>query len=144
MRLEDSYRLLDLAPTASDEEVRNAYRDLTKVWHPDRFAHDPSLRQKSEEQLKKINEAYDTIRAARQGGWSGSGATREQQPSPESPEQARQRTFRRYRTWMFTCALVAIFLLFRRPTPTGLILAAVLFAFAGVLVARMRKVLRGR
>jgi hypothetical protein len=142
MRLEDCYRLFDLEPKASDEELRNAYRDLTKVWHPDRFAHDPSLRRKSEEQLKKINEAYETIRAARAGGWRPSDATREAPPAP-SVEQLRDRTIRRYRTWMLTCAIVAIIILFRRPTPAGLILAAVLFAFAGVLVARMRKLLRG-
>lgn len=142
MQLEESYRLLDLAPTASDEEVRNAYRDLTKVWHPDRFAHDPSLRQKSEEKLKMINEAWETIRAARAGGWNSRVPPREQ-PAAPTPEQIRQQAFRRYRTWMLTCAIVAIFLLFRRPTPSGLIIAAVLLIAAGLLVARMRNVLRG-
>lgn len=141
MRLEDSYDLLELPPTASDEEVRNAYRDLTKVWHPDRFAHDPTLRRKSEEKLKTINEAYETIRAARAGGRWGSAT--DEKASPPSAGQLRQLRFRRYRMWMLTCALIAIFLLFRRPTPAGLIFAAVLLAVAGVLVARMRKLLRG-
>jgi len=36
MRLDDCYRLLDLPPGSSPEEVKRAYRDLTKVWHPDR------------------------------------------------------------------------------------------------------------
>ena len=67
MRLDDCYRLLELDPGASDVEVKRAHRDLTKVWHPDRFGHDASLRQKAEERLKAINEAYETIRASREG-----------------------------------------------------------------------------
>jgi curved DNA-binding protein CbpA len=65
MRLDECYRVLELQPGASGEEVKRAYRDLTKVWHPDRFAHDAALRRKAEEKLKAINEAYETIRAAR-------------------------------------------------------------------------------
>ena len=65
MRLDDCYRTLELPFGAPEEEVKRAYRDLTKVWHPDRFAHDPSLRAKAEEKLKKINEAYETIGSAR-------------------------------------------------------------------------------
>ncbi|HEY0591820.1 MAG TPA: J domain-containing protein [Thermoanaerobaculia bacterium] len=61
---------MELTPTASDEEVRRAWRDLTKVWHPDRFAHDAGLQQKAQEKLKAINEAYDTICAERVArGW---------------------------------------------------------------------------
>src|SRR5688500_16394353 len=75
MRLDDSYRLLDLSPTASDEEVKQAHRDLMKVWHPDRFGRDPALRLKAEEKLKAINEAYEAIIVSRSygsGGTSGS------------------------------------------------------------------------
>ena len=55
MRLDDAYRLLDLDPGVSDEEVKMACRDLTKVWHPDRFGHDPRLRERAEEKLKAIH-----------------------------------------------------------------------------------------
>ena len=51
-------RVLGLAPGASEQEIKTAYRDLAKVWHPDRFAHDPRLQQKAQEQLKEINDAY--------------------------------------------------------------------------------------
>jgi hypothetical protein len=67
MRLADCYRLLDLEPDASFDEVRRAYHDLTKVWHPDRFGHDVPLRRRAEEKLKAINEAFATIREAREG-----------------------------------------------------------------------------
>lgn len=33
------YEILELEPGASPEEVKRAYRDLVKVWHPDRFSH---------------------------------------------------------------------------------------------------------
>jgi hypothetical protein len=67
--LDESYRVLELKPGASDDEVRRAHHDLSKVWHPDRFAHDPALRQKAEEKLKTINQAFETIRASREGGY---------------------------------------------------------------------------
>jgi curved DNA-binding protein CbpA len=67
------YDLLGLRPGASPEELKVAYRDLTKVWHPDRFLHDPRLQAKAEEKLKEINEAYDQFRSRR---------TRERHPSP--------------------------------------------------------------
>ena len=55
------YELLGVRPGASRQELKAAYRDLTKVWHPDRFAHDPRLQQKAEEKLKEINEAYEHL-----------------------------------------------------------------------------------
>ena len=54
-------RVLGLGPGASAQEIKAAYRDLAKVWHPDRFAHDPRLQQKAQEQLKEINEAYGRL-----------------------------------------------------------------------------------
>jgi len=55
------YEVLGLRPGASRQELKAAYRDLTKVWHPDRFTHDPRLQQKAEEKLKEINEAYEQL-----------------------------------------------------------------------------------
>src|SRR4051794_17106010 len=55
---EKCLEVLGLEPTASAQEIKAAYRDLAKVWHPDRFAHDPRLQQKAQEKLKEINDAY--------------------------------------------------------------------------------------
>ena len=55
------YALLGVAPGASASELKAAYRDLAKVWHPDRFAHDPRLQQKAQEKLKEINDAYERL-----------------------------------------------------------------------------------
>lgn len=61
------YELLGVAPGASPQELKAAHRDLAKVWHPDRFAHDPRLQQKAQEKLKEINEAYDLLRSGKAG-----------------------------------------------------------------------------
>jgi FKBP-type peptidyl-prolyl cis-trans isomerase FkpA len=55
------FRTLDLEPGASPEEVKRAWRDLTKVWHPDRFQGDPRMEAKAEEKLKAINFAYHQL-----------------------------------------------------------------------------------
>jgi len=47
------YEILGLQPGASLEQVKQAYRDLAMVWHPDRFSHNPRLQEKAQEELKK-------------------------------------------------------------------------------------------
>ncbi|HWN71411.1 MAG TPA: J domain-containing protein, partial [Haliangium sp.] len=131
MRLADCYRLLDLDPGASGEEVKRAHRDLTKVWHPDRFGNDAALRQKAEEKLKAINQAYETIRAGRPD-------RDEPDPPPAPGREARADGVRRNGTYALTCALIAIFVLLRRPSPAGLVIALVLFVAAFVFISRMR------
>jgi len=39
--LNHSYESLGLTPGATQEDVRETFRDLAKIWRPDRFAHDP-------------------------------------------------------------------------------------------------------
>jgi hypothetical protein len=60
--------VLALRPGANSVEIKEAYRDLVKVWHPDRFGSDPGLRQKAEEKLKQINQAYAVLQSDRTGG----------------------------------------------------------------------------
>src|SRR5207248_497914 len=45
------------------QEIKTAYRDSAKVWHPDRFLNDPRLQAKAQEKLKEINEAYEKLSA---------------------------------------------------------------------------------
>ena len=66
--LDKYYELLGVAPGASARELKDAYRDLAKVWHPDRFSHDPRLQQKAQEKLKEINEAYALLTSGKAGG----------------------------------------------------------------------------
>lgn len=57
-----AYSILGLAPGATPDEVKTAYRDLVKVWHPDRFADNERLREKAQRQLQLYNEAYEQLR----------------------------------------------------------------------------------
>ena len=56
------YEILDLPPTATDEQIRAAYRILVQLHHPDRLQQvSPAVRAYAEERLKKINEAYGVL-----------------------------------------------------------------------------------
>lgn len=57
-----AYRVLGLAPGATVDEVKTAYRDLAQVWHPDRFPDNNRLREKAQQNLQRINEAYALLR----------------------------------------------------------------------------------
>lgn len=57
----DCYRILEVAPESGPAEVKRSYRELVKVWHPDRFAHDPRFAKRAQEKLKLINLAYARI-----------------------------------------------------------------------------------
>ena len=59
--LSKAYELLGVKPGVSSTELKAAHRDLAKVWHPDRFGHDPRLQEKAQEKLKEINEAYELL-----------------------------------------------------------------------------------
>jgi TonB family protein len=54
-------RILEIEPGASLEEIKQAYRDQTKVWHPDRFSNEIRLQKKAEDKLKQINTAYQRL-----------------------------------------------------------------------------------
>ncbi len=136
MRLDDCYRLLDLDRHARADEIKRAHRDLTKVWHPDRFGHDAALRRKAEEKLKAINEAYETILASQPEPQS----VHDDEDDAELHATLTRRRVARNRNYALTCALLAIFILLRRPTPAGLVIALLLFVVAGVFVARLRSI----
>lgn len=59
--MEKYYKTLDISISATASEIKQAYRDLVKVWHPDRFANDIKLQKKAEDKLKEINVAYEYI-----------------------------------------------------------------------------------
>lgn len=75
--MRDPYQVLGVPSTATDEEVKKAYRDLARKYHPDNY-HDNPLADLAQERMKEINEAYEAVqsqrKAQRNGGYSASGA----------------------------------------------------------------------
>ena len=66
----DPYKVLGISPSATDDQVKEAYRTLAKKYHPDQYADSP-LKDLADEKMKEINEAYDTITAQRRAGNTG-------------------------------------------------------------------------
>ncbi|MBQ2513824.1 MAG: DnaJ domain-containing protein [Bacteroidales bacterium] len=64
--LDDCYKILEVSPNATDEEVKKAYRVAAMKHHPDKVSHlGEDVRKQAEEKFAKVNEAYDKIKAAR-------------------------------------------------------------------------------
>lgn len=74
--MRDPYQVLGVPSTATDEEVKKAYRDLARKYHPDNY-HDNPLADLAQERMKEINEAYEAVqsqrKAQRSGGYSAGG-----------------------------------------------------------------------
>ena len=63
--MRDPYQVLGVPSTATDEEVKKAYRNLARKYHPDNY-HDNPLADLAQEKMKEINEAYETDAPRRQ------------------------------------------------------------------------------
>lgn len=57
------FQVLEIEPGASKDDIKQAYKDLAKVWHPDRFSEDSRPQQKAENKLKRINAAYEFLKS---------------------------------------------------------------------------------
>ncbi|MBN2725848.1 DnaJ domain-containing protein [Candidatus Mcinerneyibacteriota bacterium] len=67
--MKNPYAVLGISPDATMDQVRKAYRDLARKYHPDKHADNP-LSGLAEEKFKEINEAYEAILKEREGGSS--------------------------------------------------------------------------
>lgn len=68
----DPYKVLGVAPNASDDEIKSAYRKLARKYHPDKYA-DSDLKDLADEKMKEINSAYEEIQKMRSGGGQSRG-----------------------------------------------------------------------
>ncbi|MCH5304640.1 MAG: DnaJ domain-containing protein [Ruminococcus sp.] len=69
--MKDPYEVLGVSPSASESEIKAAYRNLAKKYHPDNYTDSP-LADVAEEKMKEVNEAYDYIMNSRKSGGAGS------------------------------------------------------------------------
>lgn len=66
--MQDPYHILGVSPTATEDEIKKAYRALAKKYHPD--VNNGSA--EAEQKMKEVNEAYSTVMKMRRDGTSGS------------------------------------------------------------------------
>lgn len=64
MTLREAYRVFDLPPTAQWTHIKQAYRRRAWQSHPDRFGHGTAAYYAAEERFKRVNQAYERLRAA--------------------------------------------------------------------------------
>ena len=65
--MRDPYEVLGVSKNATDDEIKNAYRELARKYHPDNYADNP-LADLADEKMKEINDAYDAIVEMRRNG----------------------------------------------------------------------------
>jgi hypothetical protein len=98
LNVDKAYELLGVKPGVSIRELKAAHRDLAKVWHPDRFLHDPRLCEKAQEKLKEINEAYELL---------SSGKT--PRPAPQAPTAPNRPRPQRSSNWKWLAVPLFVF-----------------------------------
>ena len=102
--MKNPYEVLGISPSATDEEVKEAYRNLARKYHPDNYSADNPLADLATEKMKEINEAYDAIKEERinakvNGGnntRTGAGSSDRTGGDPNDPHYAAYCEARRY------------------------------------------------
>lgn len=70
--MNDPYKVLGVTPNATDEQIKDAYRELAKKYHPDNYGTSSPLTELAQERMQEINAAYDEVTKMRKnGGQSG-------------------------------------------------------------------------
>ena len=70
--MKDPYSILGIRHDASDDEVKEAYRNLVRKYHPDNYTDDNPLKELANEKMQEVNRAYDEINRMREEQKNGS------------------------------------------------------------------------
>ena len=90
MTKETAFQTLGISEDALPQEIKQAWRDMLAVWHPDKHMGNERLCRKAEEQTKRINEAYDRIQT---GNFKSSNKPQSESPPYEDFRQAHRQAY---------------------------------------------------
>ena len=76
--MSDPYQVLGVSRDASDEEIKKAYRALSRKYHPDANINNPN-KDKAEEMFKIVQQAYNQIMKEKEMGYG---------PNPQNPPKS--------------------------------------------------------
>lgn len=89
--INDPYSVLGISSSASNDEIKKAYRELSRKYHPDSYVDNP-LAELAEDKFKEVQEAYEQIMKDKEGGGysygSAQGSYAGGSSSQDSPEMA--------------------------------------------------------
>lgn len=83
--MNNPYEVLGVSQNTTDEEIKHAYREMAKKYHPDNYADNP-LSDLAEEKMKEINAAYDAICDERRNGGSSNSSYRQNTANSSFPD----------------------------------------------------------
>ncbi|HDY76122.1 MAG TPA: molecular chaperone DjiA, partial [Candidatus Marinimicrobia bacterium] len=63
---DSAYKIMEVSPSATNDEIKKAYRELAKKYHPDKVSHlGEDVKKAAEEKFTKLNAAYEAIKQER-------------------------------------------------------------------------------
>lgn len=93
--MSDPYKVLGVSREATDDEIKKAYRELARKYHPDNYVNNP-LSDLASEKMKEINEAYDEIQKIRASRGNSSGSSYSETRQSTGSHSAEFRTIREH------------------------------------------------
>lgn len=86
--MSDPYKVLGISRDATDDEVKKAYRQLSRKYHPDANVNNPD-KDKAEEMFKLVQQAYQQVMYERQHPYSSAGGSYGSGPRPQGSPYSR-------------------------------------------------------
>ena len=116
--MEKYYKILEIHTNATEQDVKQAYLSMVKVWHPDRFPNDIKLQKRQTKKLKEINDAYQRIinhlknshkqQQSQQYERTEKQEKQASQPPPRQTKPNKLRHFKKYWGWYLVLSFIPL------------------------------------